>query len=230
MKNFILLLTLFLSITVSSQESKSNDSNVSTVINNYLNAIGANQSSLDTINSIMVVYKAQTPMGEMTTEKITTDNKIQETWSAGENVMFSLVANKDECYQIINGTKKPLPEVLCKDFKPYIALFPEIALLNNSEVTVNEINVDGKACYELVIPGDNTSYSYIYSKATGLKIKSIATTKSNDKTSVSEQLFKDYQSHNTMNFPTSNVHKNFMNAGIEADFKLEDVKFNVESN
>jgi hypothetical protein len=228
MKNYILLLTLFLGITVSSQES--NDSNLSLVINNYLNAIGANQSSLDTINSIMVVYKAQTLMGEMTTEKITTDNKIQETWYTGENVMFSLVANKDECYQIVNGTKKPLPEVLCKDFKPYIALFPEISLLNNSEVTVNEIDVDGEPCFELVIPGDNTSYSYIYSKATGLKIKTIATTKSNDKTSVSEQLFKDYQSHNNMNFPASNVHKNFMNAGIEAEFKLEEVKFNVESN
>ena len=143
--------------------------------------------------------------------------------------MFTVIATKDECYQISNGEKKLLPGSLCNDFKPFIALLPEVNLLSHNNVDLKEVKLNGEKCYAVEIPGEGTTQTYIFSNSTGLKVKEITLTKANDKSTENPIILKDYKSYNNLKFPTIQIFTNFMSAGIEAEFKLVDVQYNTEN-
>lgn len=229
MKTSILLLSFFLCFTTYSQESSGTDSTVSAVFKNYLTAI--NGDKMDSISSIQTRYKGQTPMGEIIIEKTTSEDDIIEKWILSGNVLMHVVATKEECYQVSNGEKKPLPATMCKEFKRFIATIPEINLSKENITELEEVEAFGEKCYSITMKGESTSYSYIYSQSTGLKLQEIQVTKSGNNVAESSTRYKDYESYENVKFPTVQINSNFMQTGVDVEFKLEEVKFNVtESN
>ena len=230
MKKSTLLLILFLSIKVLSQETDKNQISPSTILNKYLNSIGAAENKLDSITSITTKYKATTAMGEFIIEKTTTPEKMQDKLYMAGNLLFDMVATKNECYQISQGEKKLLPSTLCNDFKIFIGLIQEIGLLNSKNLSVKEVEFNGEKCYSIEIPGEGTTQNFVFSSSTGLKVNETSLTKSNDKITKTSTLYKDYKAYNNLMFPTVQVSENFMSTGIAVEFKLEEVKFNTEKS
>lgn len=227
MKNYICFFLALFSLFTYSQDVI--HINKDKVLNNYLAAIGATEKTIDTISTITTKYKGQTAIGEIVIEKVTSQSQIKETYYMMGNMLVSGVVTKEECYQLTpGGEKKSLPEAQCEDFKPSVGLFTESAWLINDNLNVSETEIDGEACYVIEFKGGITIFSEIYSKETGIKVKSVSITKSNDQTIEAGQLYLDYESYNGIKFPKTQKFINFLSTGIDADFNLVEVKFNVD--
>lgn len=229
MKTLLLFVSFLFCLSGYSQNTSKSDVAPATVLKKYIEATTAG-SRLDSISSITTKYKGQTPMGEIVIEKTTSEAQIIEKWSLSGNVLFQVVASKDECYQLTNGEKKILPASMCNDFKSIIGLMPEINLLNNDKIDLKEIEINGEKFYSVAIPGETASQNFIYSQATGLKTQEIQITTTGDKVAENITTYKEYTSHGDIKFPSVQTMSNFMQSGIDVDFKLEDVQFNIPSN
>lgn len=238
MKKSTLLIILFLSIRVLSQETVKDQNletdnikvSASTILKKYLQAIGASEDKLDSITSISTKYKATTAMGEFIWETTTTPEKIHEKLYMAGNLLFEIVATKNECYQISQGEKKLLAGSTCNDFKPFIGLMQEIALLSSKKLSVKEIQFNGEKCFSVEIPGESTTQNFVFSSTNGFKINEISLTKSDDKITKTSTVYKEYKAHNKIMFPSIRVLGNFIGTGIDVEFKLEEVKFNTEES
>jgi hypothetical protein len=168
-------------------------------------------------------------MGEMVIEKVTSESQVSETYYMAGNILMSVVVTKEQCYQVsAGGEKKSLPEAMCEDYNSVIGLFQESGWLNFDNISVTEVKYNDEDCYMLETIGNIATVREIYSKNTGLKVKSVSVTKHNDQNIEGGQVYSMYDTYGNIKFPRTQKFINFLGAGIDAEFSLVEVKFNAE--
>lgn len=225
------LLTGFIALTMVTISISQNDIDFDKeiILTNYLSAINAD--NLDGIDSYSTKYIANTAMGEIVMKDVFFRDKISQKVYVAGNLMADVIAIKGKgCYNISNGVKTALPSNVCEDSSMTVGFFPEMNLLDDISVTIDEVAENDKSYYIVRREGNEINLSFYYDKETGIKVKDITTAKKNDQTIELPTFYKDYKLYDNFKFPESRIHGNFLGTGLEVEFKLAEVKYNLEDS
>jgi len=199
------------------------DVSATSILNKYLTVVGA-KDKMATINSILVKYEANTPMGAVVSEEKRVDGKLAQNIYVGGNLMMSMVATGDGAFAKRGPNKNALPENMANDMNSVAGLFPEINILKTGSAKITGVEeIDGNKAYKVEVSGEVISYTLYYDIATGLKVKEIQTTTVQGKTQTQDATLKDYQDYDGLKFPTT---RNATMVGQNIEFKLKEVKVN----
>ena len=188
------------------------------VINKYLKAIGGKDKVLQikTLKSTATATVQETPL-VMTVKKAAPNKSLQEISVMGQ-IFQKSVFNGKTGYSELRGQRKPMPatDLKLEQSKQYI-----IDDLNYTSGEVLRIEaVNGQ---KTIVIGHNKSEIY-YNMESGLKIKSVTTTKTPDGKDVKvPTIFSNYKKVNGVLFP----HTIDIKSGpIDLKFKVQEIKIN----
>ena len=188
------------------------------VLNNYFNAIGG----LDAVKKVKTVAMKGTAVMQGAPQPLTfvskTDvkGKTMTEVSMGGMSMMKQVFNVNKGYIVQQGQKMDLTDDLIEPMKESAHPFPEMALLNDKNLTVVGIETFDEEDAYGVKQGEVIHY---YSIKTGLKIADVISSPMGSQTFK----YKDYKAVNGIQFPYNFI----MNVGIDLDFRMEEVKVNA---
>lgn len=195
---------------------------VSTVINNYLNAIGG-QEKLSQIKSIQ--ENAQGSMQGITLEiesKKTNQKQFRLDMKMMGNLMQKQVVNKSYAYMEIQGQKIDMEGDQLQEMISSSKIFPELDLELNDLVLIGLTDLDGTAAYEVKFSDNQTHY---YDAETHLKVQTTQTMEIQGNSQTSTIKYSDYKAVEGILFP----HKTTFNMGPqEIDFISQNIVLNPE--
>mgnify|MGYP001029643806 FL=1 len=178
-----------------------------TVLDAYLNAVGG-KTTLENVTTLVQEMSASFQGQNMAmTLKQQSPNLIATDVSIlGMGSVFKQAFNGETGYMAQMGNKQPMPAEAVEKAKAKKGLFEEINLLNDAskKLSVSGIEpVDGADAYVIVIEDKDgeTSKNY-YDVTSGLKIKSVSTTKGpSGKDVTQERTYGDYKEVSGIKFP-----------------------------
>ncbi|WP_296312943.1 M16 family metallopeptidase [Winogradskyella sp. UBA3174] len=192
---------------------------VTSVLNNYLQAVGA-KDKMSTLKSIMTKYEATAMGATVVSEEKRIDGKMAQNLYANGNQVQALVATQESAF----ANKNPLPENMANDMKMMAGLFIEANLLNSDKVKLTGMEeIDGKNAYVLEVPGEVVSLVLYYDVESGLKVKEVQNTTMEGQTQSQDAILKDYKDYNGIKFPET---REATMMGQSVVFKLKEVKIN----
>jgi len=195
---------------------------VSTVINNYLSAIGG-QEKLNKIKSIQ--ENAQGSMQGLTLEiesKKTNQKQFRMDMKMMGNLMQKQVVNKSYAYMEMQGQKIDMEGDQLEEMISSSAIFPELDLTLSKLVLVGLTDLEGVPAYEVKFSDNQTHF---YDAETHLKIQTTQTIEIQGNSQTSTIKYSDYKAVEGILFP----HKTTFNMGPqEIDFISQNIILNPE--
>lgn len=190
-----------------------------TVLTSYINAIGG-EKALKAVKTIQIKASGTVQGQNIGYEKkASSANKIVESLSFAGQIMKKAFNGKTG-YQAQGAQKMPLPAEELAEMKYDANPFPELAMLNNTALTVTGIeNFNGSDAY--VIKDGETSL--LFDVKTGLKVaesSEVETAPGTKTTAVTP--YSDYREVKGIKIP----YKTTINIGIEIELTVSDVKIN----
>ena len=195
------------------------------VLNNYLKAIGGIEK-LQSINSLVLKYEGQAMGASIINEEKRVNNKIANSTSMNGNVMMKMVVTENEAFVKQGSNKMALPANFQSDLKKSLGIFPELKLIDNSNVKfLGKESLEDNEVYVIEVSGEFISVKYFYDITNGLKIKEISTTNMGGQSQVQESIIGVYKDFEGLLFPTE---KSQSLGPQSINMKLIDVILNSE--
>ncbi len=195
---------------------------VSTVINNYLRAIGG-QEKLSQIKSIQ--ENSQGSMQGLTLEiesKKTNQKQLRMDMKMMGNLMQKQVVNKSYAYMEVQGQKIDMEGDQLEEMISSSAIFPELDLDLNKVALIGLTDLDGTAAYEVKFSDQQTHF---YDAQTHLKLQTNQTLEVQGNSQTSTIKYSEYKAVEGILFP----HKTTFNMGPqEIDFISKNIILNLE--
>ena len=191
----------------------------STVINNYIKAIGGSER-VNAVKTLKLVYKATIQGSQLElTRKIAAPNKESNVITFGGQVLQQQVFDGEKGYVIQQGRKNELTGKELETAKSKILPFEDMAYKTGKLDRIEPI--EGKNAYVVVM--DDTEI--FYDVASGLKVKSVRTKKDPQEEVKVPSDFSNYKEVNGILIP----HKLDQGMGrFTLNFVLQEVKVNEE--
>jgi len=204
----------------SKPEQKQLDDNVSlqTVLDNYIAAIGGENTK--SVKTLISIYEAEVQGMKLSLKTINTTDEKYAVVVSGMGMEFQKsVFDGEKGYNAQQGVKKELTEEEIADMKFNAQPFPELLLGNKPGVTLKGIeNFNGKEAF--VVQDGNTSH--YYDVKTALKLGTATKIEAQGQQFLQTISYDEYQDFEGVKIPASFT----MNAGMDMNFKLTDVKIN----
>jgi zinc protease len=188
------------------------------VYDNYIKAIGG-EKALKEIKSVHMIGTTSIPQAPAPLTFVSkSDNKdrMMVEFSMGAMSMMKQVIGDKAAYAVQQGQRMDTPAEEFGAMKSDAKLFPELSE-TTGKLTVIE-PIEGSDAYAIE-NGDTTTYFDVKS---GLKVAESKTQEQGGKKMTTSTYYKDYRDVKGVKFPFNIV----MNAGIELDVKLTEIKLN----
>lgn len=192
------------------------------ILDKYLSVIGG-KSDLEKIN--IVSYTAETEFqGQkiQLNKTVTKEGKQLMTISMGGMVLLKSVFDGETGYNEVQGNRQNMKESDLANMKKYGTIFPELKMLNSTELRLTGIeNIEEKESYCLK-EGNN---AYYYSVDTGLKVaESVTGENASGGQSQQTVIYESYEEYENILFPAVLD----IEMGMPLKFKIIDLKLNGE--
>ncbi|MFC4739340.1 M16 family metallopeptidase [Flavobacterium ponti] len=190
-----------------------------TVLENYIKAIGG-EKALKEVKSIVVISKASVQGQELQlTSKTTNDNKMNSEMSMSGMTVMKLVVTDKGAYAVQQGQRKEFDGDKLKEMQETAYTFPELLLVNNSDVVLKGIEtVNGSDAYALTL-GNKTM---MYDTKSGLKVAESVEQEQGGQKMTQVTNYGDYKEVKGILFPYNTT----LNVGMELEFITQEVKIN----
>ena len=188
-----------------------------TVVNAYFKAIGGKDKVMAVKTLLMESTTKVQGMNLSLVVKTATPNKQSEIVFMAGNVLSKQVFDGTKGYSEGRGQHIELKGKQLEQVKSKTAPFEDLAYAKGTLKRIEPIN--GKNAYVIVV-GDTEVF---YNTVSGLKVKSVTTTKVGGKEIKTPSIFKDYKEVNGIKFP----HKILKKMGpMDVIFKIKKIKIN----
>jgi predicted Zn-dependent peptidase len=140
------------------------------VLANYLEKIGA--TAMADLKKIKVSYEGNFMQNVIEVEEINSAEEQKQVISIGGNAMMTSVVSNGSAYMKQGPNQMDFPKIIHDDLKKTLGAFPEMALLDSDEVSLEGVEeINGEEAYILKVPGTGVSYTFYYGVDSGLKVK-----------------------------------------------------------
>ncbi len=189
------------------------------VLENYINAIGG-EKALKAVKSTLIISKASVQGQELElVSKTTSDKKMLSEMKMMGATAMKMVVNSKGAYMSQRGQRKDMEGDDLKDMQNMAYTFPELLLVNDSNVKLKGIEtINGSDAYALTF-GKRTM---MYDVKSGLKVAESVEQEAMGQKMTQTTYFNDYKEVKGIKFPYNTV----MNVGMELEFVTQDVKIN----
>lgn len=195
------------------------------VLETYINTTGIN--NLSDVNALKLTYKGEFMQMSIEVEETYSAQNQKQVVSVGGNAMMTSVVSEASAYMKQGPNQMDLPKVIHDDLKKTLAVLPEIALLNNDEVSLEGTeNINGSDAYVIKVPGVGVSYSYFYSVETGLKLREATMVNFGGQMQTNTTEYSEYAEKSGIRLPGK---KSFNLGGQDISLTLDKAEINPEN-
>ncbi|WP_029033992.1 M16 family metallopeptidase [Salinimicrobium terrae] len=193
---------------------------VSTVFNDYIQAIGG-KDAVEDVESVYMIAQAEMQGQKMDLEtKVTSTGKSSTVVSMAGNVIQKQVFNGVTGFVAAQGQKLPFTEEQVIAAKAEAHPFPELIVENATLQGIED--VEGEKAYAVKMDENTTNY---YSKDSGLKVMQVKIMKQGPQTMTIPIIYSDYQEVEGVKFPFG-ISQSM--GPMTLDFQVSDVILNKE--
>ncbi len=178
---------------------------LSSVINNYLEAIGG-KDKIAEVRSLKLVYEGEAMGTTVKTEEKRTTDRYSQTTYMNDTPMMGVVAKPDDFYMKQGPNKISIPPEMKNDLTYVLGILPELNIVNSQKAKLTGIEtVEGRDTYKVEVPGEVVKVSFFYDVETGLKLKEETLILMNGQQQNQEITYKDYQEYQGIKFPSVKI-------------------------
>ena len=191
------------------------------IIQNYINAIGG-EGKLKEVNSVLINAEASAQGMVLNLElKTTASNKFSMDMKMAGNSMMRQVFDGSQGFIVAQGQKQPIPAEQIGEMKKQSVPFPELQMLNSSDLRLEGVqDVNGKKAYAVKVSDSRTNF---YDVESGLKVKEVITMQAQGQTVTQAVALDNYQEVSGILFPFT-LSQSFGPQSI--DFMVKEIKVN----